>query len=405
MDRLKEEVNFILNAFYSLFLSFLLAPIPFYEDTPLIQPVSADSSENSSQISVCREEVLELSARQLEIRLGLEEGQLPGITITSLPDNGRLILDGVPVSEFSQLSREELDRLCFVPGEKNRLSDFSFIPDCSNRSTATLSIAVEDQIPQPPQAKDLQLYTWSDVSTGSYRLSDGLAQALSIRITKSPQKGIVQTDGLSLSYLPFSGISGQDSFSYVLMDSYGNFSAEATATVTIQENKNGFSFADLVGRPEAASAITLHKNSILCGEKVGENWYFYPDESMNYGQFLICLLAAKNTPISSQTIPSTGLSNDGSLPLWIKPYLKSAIDAKIITETSFSPDETITLRQADAILHRAFDLSLQKSASSALYTALGTAAESFSANLEEDVPLTRAALAVMLTEMTNNFPS
>ncbi|MCI9405982.1 MAG: hypothetical protein HFK04_03600 [Oscillospiraceae bacterium] len=393
-----------MKTLFSLFLSFLLIPAPLYEDTPFIQPVSADSSENFSHISVCKDEIWELSARQLEIRLGLEEGKLPGIIVTALPDNGRLILDGVPVSEFSQLSREELDRLCFVPGEKTRFSGFSFIPDCADRSTATLSIAVEDQVPAPPQARDLQLYTWSDVPTGSFSLLQDQTQELFVHITQSPQKGIVRTDGLSLTYLPFSGIHGQDSFSYVLVDRYGNFSTEATAMVNIEKNKNGFVFSDLIGRPEAASAITLHKKSILCGEKVGESWYFYPDDPISCGQFLICLLAAKNTPISSDSV-QTGLSNDEALPLWLKPYLKSAMDAKFLTETSFLPDEYISLAQAKTILHRAFDSSSQKIAFSSAVTALGPAANIGPASPEENTPLTRAAFAVMLAEMTNNFPS
>lgn len=394
-----------MNAFFCFALSVLLAPTPLYEDTPFIQPVSADPAENFSQIAVCKDEILEFSARQLEIRLGLEEGKLPGIIVTALPDNGRLILDGVPVSEFSQLSREELDRLCFVPGEKARFSGFSFIPDCADRSTATLSIAVEDQVPAPPQAIDLQLHTWSDVPTGSFCLSKDQTQGFFVHITRPPKNGIVRTDKLTLTYLPFSGMDGADSFSYVLVDHYGNFSDEATATVIVEKNKNGFSFSDLAGRPEAAAAITLHKNSILCGEKVGESWYFYPDDPISCGQFLITLLAAKNTPISSDTAVQTGLDNDEELPLWLKPYVESAIDAKILTETIFLPDEHISLAQAKQMLHRAYDPASQKTALSSAAAALGPTANEIPANSEENTPLTRAALAVMLAEMSNNFPS
>lgn len=393
-----------MNAFFCFALSFLLAPAPLYEDTPLIQPVSADPAENFSQIAVCKDEIWEFSARQLEIRLGLEEGTLPGITVTSLPDNGRLILDGVPVSEFSQLSREELDRLCFVPGEKARFSGFSFIPDCADRSTAAFSIVVEDQVPAPPQARDLQLYTWSDVPTGSLCLVQDQTQGLFVHITRPPKNGMVRTDGPSLTYLPFSGVDGEDSFSYVLVDRFGNFSNEAAAAVTIEKNKNDFYFSDLAGRPEAAAAITLHKKSILCGEKVGESWYFYPDDPVSCGQFLICLLAAKNTPIGADTAAPTGLSNDNDLPLWLKPYVKSAIDEKFLTETVFSPDEQISLAQAKQMLHRAYDPAWQKTALSAAAAALGQKEEQ-AGDPQADVPLTRAAFAVMLAEMSNNFPS
>ena len=116
--------------FFSIMLSCTLLSSPFYEEQPLIQPASADLSESFYQMSVAKGEVAELSARQLEIRLGLEEGELLGITITALPDNGSLVLDGARISEFSQLTREELDRLCFVPEENALCSGFSFIPNC-----------------------------------------------------------------------------------------------------------------------------------------------------------------------------------------------------------------------------------------------------------------------------------
>ena len=78
--------------FFSIMLSCTLLSSPFYEEQPLIQPASADLSESFYQMSVAKGEVAELSARQLEIRLGLEEGELLGITITALPDNGSLCL-------------------------------------------------------------------------------------------------------------------------------------------------------------------------------------------------------------------------------------------------------------------------------------------------------------------------
>lgn len=217
--------------------------------------------------------------------------------------------------------------------------------------------------------------------------------------------GVAKTDGQSLSYQPFTGLSGEDQFSYVLMDAYGNLSAEATVSVTIQENKNGFSFADMVGRPETAAAITLHQNNILCGEKIGDAWYFHPDSAMTRGQFLICLLAAKNTPLTKQAVIQTSLSNDRELPLWIKPYLQTAIQQKIITESSFSPDEPISFSEAEELLHRTFDPSWKKSAFSSFFTALGQSSERVFAPVIDQTPLTRADCAVLISEMTNNFPS
>ena len=390
--------------FFSIMLSCTLLSSPFYEEQPLIQPASADLSESSYQMSVAKGEVAELSARQLEIRLGLEEGELLGITITALPDNGSLVLDGARISEFSQLTREELDRLCFVPGENALRSGFSFIPNCPSRATATLSVHVADELPTPPQAQDMLLHTWSDIGIQTASLFDAETQTASVHITRSPQNGVVKTDGQSFTYQPFTGLAGEDQFSYVLMDAYGNLSAEATVSVTIQENKNNFSFADMIGRPETAAAITLHQNDILCGEKIGDDWYFHPDNTMTRGQFLICLLAAKNTPLTEQAVIQTNLSNDRELSLWIKPYLQTAIQQKIITESTFSPDEPISFSEAEELLRRTFDPSWKKSAFSSFFTAFGTSSEKMFPTVLDQTPLTRADCAVLLSEMTNNFP-
>ena len=218
-------------------------------------------------MSVAKGEVAELSARQLEIRLGLEEGELLGITITALPDNGSLVLDGARISEFSQLTREELERLCFVPEENALCSGFSFIPNCPSHATATLSVHVADELPTPPQAARYLLHTWSDIGI---KLPLCLTQKHKPPLSTSPaaHKGRGQ-NRWTIFHLPaFHRSCGEDQFSYVLMDAYGNLSAEATVSVTIQENKNNFSFADMIGRPETAAAITLHQNDILCGEKI-----------------------------------------------------------------------------------------------------------------------------------------
>ena len=198
---------------------------------------------------------------------------------------------------------------------------------------------------------------------------------------------------------------GEDCFSYVLVDAFGNLSDEATVTVTIQENKNHFSFSDMAGHAEEAAAITLHQSGILCGEKIGDAWYFHPDSVMTRGQFLICLLAAKGVSPADQAVIQTGLANDRDLPLWIKPYLQTAIRQKIITETVFFPGEPVSVLEAEELLRRSFDPSWKKAAFSSLLTALGKSSFQALSPDQADTFLTRADCAVLLSKMTNNFPS
>ena len=391
--------------FFSIMLSCTLLSSPFYEEQPLIQPASADLSERFYQMSVAKGEVAELSARQLEIRLGLEEGELLGITITALPDNGSLVLDGARISEFSQLTREELTVCALFQGKTPSALVFLLFQTVPAVLPLLYLFMLRMNCPRRRRRKICFCIPWSDIGIQTASLFDAETQTASVHITRSPQKGVVKTDGQSFTYQPFTGLAGEDQFSYVLMDAYGNLSAEATVSVTIQENKNNFSFADMIGRPETAAAITLHQNDILCGEKIGDDWYFHPDNTMTRGQFLICLLAAKNTPLTEQAVIQTNLSNDRELSLWIKPYLQTAIQQKIITESTFSPDEPISFSEAEELLHRTFDPSWKKSAFSSFFTAFGTSSEKMFPTVLDQTPLTRADCAVLLSEMTNNFPS
>lgn len=77
-------------------------------------------------------------------------------------------------------------------GEGALRSGFSFIPNCPARTTATLSVSVEDELPSPPQAEDILLRTWSDVGIQTASLFDSETQTASIHITRSPQMGCGQ---------------------------------------------------------------------------------------------------------------------------------------------------------------------------------------------------------------------
>ena len=78
---------------------------------------------------------------------------------------------------------------------------------------------------------------------------------------------------------------------------------------------------------------------------------------------------------------------------------------EMLAESSFSPDEPISFSEAEELLHRTFDPSWKKSAFSSFFTALGQSSERVFAPVIDQTPLTRADCAVLISEMTNNFPS
>ena len=72
---------------------------------------------------------------------------------------------------------------------------------------------------------------------------DGAQDTLSVIITKQPEHGSIEVDGLSVTYTPDPDYSGPDEFAYQVFD--GNETSEASATVTL----------DVAPQPDAPTVV------------------------------------------------------------------------------------------------------------------------------------------------------
>ncbi len=315
--------------------------------------LNANPARKSCEISVTSGEVLEFSADDLELRLGLKPQSMSGITVTSLPkaEQGQLVLDGVDIDSFEFIDRENVDKLCFVPSETAVSANMTLIPRAAEGTTTDLAINVLAEQNLPPQIEGKSLTTMRNMPVSGYISStDPENDGMNVRVITPPKNGTVRFDGLAFQYTPFKDVTGNDSFVICAIDSQSNFSKPATVSVEIEKPKNTFVYADMIGNPSNFAAIKLREKGVISGMQVGNKYFFAPNEMTTRGEFIVMLIAASGLDSTIKPTVNTGLPNDASIPSYLKPYIKKAIDADIWSETQAFEHEQFPSRAETVIL-------------------------------------------------------
>lgn len=218
-----------------------------------------------------------------------------------------------------------------------------------------------------PIAENFSLTTYRDVAvSATFSAVDPEGDALTFRVTKNPARGSVtlaEEGSARFTYTPYENKTGKDSFTYVAVDGAGNVSQPAVVSVKIQKPNTKVTYADMDGDPAHKAAIALAEKEIFVGEKLGESWFFRPDTPVTREEFLAMAMDV----VGMETLPeavSTGFADDGSISVWAKPYVASALRAGMIQGTGaglwgaeFSPDQAITGIQAAVMLNRLLRVS------------------------------------------------
>lgn len=280
----------------------------------------------------------------------------------------------------------------------------------SAAATGYLSISAVN-LNSAPVAENLSFETYRSVTfAGELKSVDPEGDEVSYSITQEPKKGEMTLDGASFTYTPSDGKRGKDVFKYVAVDSCGNISNEATVTVSIKKQQTKVSYSDLEGSGTEYAAVYLAEKDVFTGERVGNEYLFFPDAPVSRGEFLaMCLSALGSGGLSG--VSETGFFDDGDIPLWQKPYVAAAVLGNIVTGSKdrdgrivFSPNRAVTRAEAAVILNNALGVT---NVSLPIDEAVPTWASQAAANLKSvDVfsvgdgrsDLTRADAAKMLAE-------
>ncbi|MEG2295362.1 MAG: hypothetical protein RSB96_01280, partial [Oscillospiraceae bacterium] len=193
---------------------------------------------------------------------------------------------------------------------------------------------------------------------GYVRVQDKENDVINLQVSVPPQKGSVVFKGHSFIYKPFAGATGKDKIQVRAFDAKGNYSKPATIYINIEKrNRKPVNYVDMNRNQAEYAATKLHQTGIFTGDKIGDSLFFHPNKEVTEGELIVMILSS--TGLNKQLRPcvNTGLQNDASIPLYLKPYLKVAMEHKIITERSFYHDSIPTRAEAVVLVDRASNIS------------------------------------------------
>ena len=313
------------------------------------------------------------SPTDFEALLGV--GYLPSITVLTLPDPavGKLYLETTPVMKHQVISHDLLSSLKFIPTTE-QTADCSFVfgtvstsqplaLSCVLRLTDGLNFAPEASV-KPVQ----EVATLAGIPVyGRLYANDPEGDRLTYRITAYPEKGtlrMIDRSAGDFCYTPVSGFEGDDCFTFVAVDEYGNASDEMTVALTVEERITAVSYCDLAGNRALLPAMRLAESGVMIGETIGASAYFHPERGVTRAEFLAMTLCAAGitVPTSAQ---STSFADDAQIPAHLRHYVSYAARCGYVSGNSadgtgfFEPNRTITYAEAAVILQSVLGLTAE----------------------------------------------
>lgn len=291
------------------------------------------------------------------------------ITVASVPkaELGSLTFGGVSVVAGQIISAESLSALVWTPAESQEVTVASFAFSCNGAPYTTechlYQLSGQNYAPSVATVSEAStdLGTYTGISTYvTLRAHDPDADELRYEIVSYPKDGFIrqETAGAArLSYTPIGGFTGKDSFRYVAIDKYGNYSPAVTVSVEVSARKTNVEYLDLDGHEDESCAIAMTEAGIMSGSAIGNGYYFYPEQSVSRAEFVVMAMnAAGITEVAH--VRDTGFADDALIPTAMKGYVAAAYRLDYIhgvtdgDELCFKPGDPITRAEAAYMLCR-----------------------------------------------------
>ena len=292
-------------------------------------------------------------------------GTIPaGITVTALPpaSGGTLFLGDAPVLTNQIISRDALHKLRFVPAKDCTEASFRFKSGgeysigCLLRYTDSVNLA---PVITNTAAIAAGLWTQQDITTyGTLSASDPEGDPITFEITRYPANGILRLtnpSGGDYCYTPCDGVTGEDSFSYVVRDSWGNYSEEVSVIIDIDKAAADLVFADMDGHWAHNAALVMAAENAMDVKSVGGELYFRPDEEISREDFLVTVMKALG---AGEVEPcATVFADHAEISAEATGYIQHAYRLGIVKGVEenggryFKPTGSITRAEAAVILN------------------------------------------------------
>ncbi len=262
------------------------------------------------------------------------------VEIETLPE-GRLLFDGEEVGEDFRFSVYEASLLSYEPKD-NSYAQFQL---SGGDKSVSCSLYLCEDSNTAPISDNISLKTAKTVALfDTLPAFDKNNDDMEIKLTKKAEKGTLSFNGTDFSYSPYPSSKGEDSFTYIVSDEYGNYSKEYRVDIEIQNINSSHLYDDMAGKSGYASAVFLSEAGLLRGEKKAGLRLFSPDEEVFFEDLMVLLSDISGASEDFTPCFSTGLASDPETKDYLKPYIKSALSSGIITD--FSPNTSLTRKEA-----------------------------------------------------------
>ena len=323
------------------------------------------AEQNQMTLAGIKGNVLSFSPERFACALNLSS--VDSITVVSLPDisAGSLYIGSTGVSVGQRLSANDIALMTYEEAQEGAGIPTSF-EFKFNGSTypVTCNIYMIDNVNYCPTVSvasyaSLNAETYKNIKvSGVLAGYDPEGDDIIFEIVKYPTSGrLVLEDRVTgkYTYIPNESYTGEDSFSYVVQDKYGNYSAAATVTLTVSAQSTSATYADLLEDEVYTHAIAMTEFGLMNGMRVGDHYYFEADREVSRAEFIVT--AMKSVGINSvPEAQSTGFFDDEKISPEMKGYIALAYSKGYISGKSvegnlcFCPDESIRLSEAAVII-------------------------------------------------------
>jgi len=315
------------------------------------------------------------SLADFENALGVDD--ITSITVSSLPnvEDGVLKLGSIDVMENQTIPRGSIGYLRLIPNENVKKVTFEFSPSGNwNGSKALCVVNFLDTINFAPISdKETELYTIKGVSVmGTLNGADPDGDKVTFEIVRFPKKGNVTLKNENtgeITYTPISSFKGNDSFTYVITDEYGNRSKELKASIKVDTNRAGIVYADMTDNSAHSDALILAADGIITHENIAGVYYFNPTAEVKKSDFIVMLMMASGKADDLATASVTSFADDDMIPLSHKSYIAKAYELGVFTGVEkedgiyCEPSKTITRAEAAVMISRLLSLESEASLS------------------------------------------
>lgn len=300
----------------------------------------------------------------LDVKQALCITDFESITVKTIPESsvGTLMLAGRRVRAGQEIKRKNIGALVFIPASRE-VSECRFeisVKDYLDGSSIDVVLRFSEKVNYTPTATltDGILKTQRNIRIyGTLTSEDREGDEVEYVIIKYPERGSLYIEDRKTGnfvYTPPADYVGDDTFTYVVRDSYGNFSRPVDVPINIRERMSEVVYRDMTDHPDYSAAVALTAMGAVDGRLIGDGVYFCPDESVSRAEFVA--MAMKCAGIGKDDRCEVYFDDRDEISPPLLPYVSRAATHGIASgafangELLFRPNSAITRYEAAQII-------------------------------------------------------